>query len=115
MRVLVCGGRDYEDRETLERVLDTIPITTLIVGDARGADALARSYGYRKQGIAQISMYGADWAKHGKMAGPIRNKQMLRCGDPELVVAFPGGKGTANMVTQARKAGVKVRQIEAIL
>ena len=48
MRVLVCGGRDYEDRETLERVLDTIPITTLIVGDARGADSLAWLYGMRK-------------------------------------------------------------------
>ena len=47
----------------------------------------------------------ADWTKHGKAAGPIRNQKMLdEC--PDLVVAFPGGKGTADMVRRAMKAGI---------
>ena len=58
-------------------------------------------------------MYPADWDTHGRGAGPIRNKQMLEEGKPDLVIAFPGGKGTANMIGQAKEAGIPVREIEA--
>jgi hypothetical protein len=37
---------------------------------------------------------------------------MLMEGKPDLVVAFPGGRGTANMIEQARKAGVEVLEIK---
>ena len=57
--------------------------------------------------------YPANWKKHGRAAGPIRNKQMLEEAKPDLVIAFPGGAGTANMVKQAREAGVKVEIIYA--
>ncbi len=50
----------------------------------------------------------AEWSKYGRRAGPIRNKQMLDVGKPHLVVAFPGGAGTANMVKQAKAAGVPI-------
>lgn len=59
--------------------------------------------------------YLADWKTHGLNAGPIRNKQMLDEGKPDLVLAFPGGRGTANMVTQARKAGVRVVDVGGVL
>ena len=49
----------------------------------------------------------ADWKRHGRAAGPIRNGEMLK-DRPDLVVAFPGGKGTANMVTQATNAGIEI-------
>ena len=59
------------------------------------------------QGIP-VKTFEADWDRHGKAAGPIRNKQMLDEGKPDLVVAFEGGKGTANMIAQAEAAGVRV-------
>jgi ABC-type sugar transport system substrate-binding protein len=36
---------------------------------------------------------------------------MLDEGKPDIVVAFPGGTGTADMVRRARKAGVVVIEV----
>lgn len=111
MRVLVCGGRDFNDALTLGSWLGGIhknngPITLLIEGGAKGADYMARKFA-EWQGIP-TKTFPADWDQHGKAAGPIRNKQMLDEGKPDLVVAFEGGRGTANMIELAKKAGVKV-------
>lgn len=108
MRVLVCGGRDFDDWELLYRTLDKLPANeiTIIEGGAIGADFLSRVWAkHRRQSYVE---FPADWKTHGRAAGPIRNKQMLIEGEPDLVVAFPGGRGTANMVQQARSAGVPV-------
>jgi hypothetical protein len=111
MRVLVCGGRTYVDREALYAMLDRLHtehhFTVLIAGGARGADALA--YEWATSRGVPTKVYVADW-KLGPKAGPIRNRQMLDDGKPELVIAFPGGKGTAGMVAIARRAGVTVIQ-----
>jgi hypothetical protein len=55
-----------------------------------------------------FDVYMADWESLGRKAGPIRNQRMLVEGKPDLVVAFPGGNGTAGMVALARNAGVDV-------
>lgn len=108
MRVLVCGSRDFNDYRLLEEVLDRYEITEIIQGEARGADSLARTYGERR-GIP-VHGFPALWDIYGRAAGPIRNSEMLREGDPELVIAFPKGasRGTYNMIEIARKAGVPV-------
>ena len=111
MRVLVCGGRDFNDPLTLGSWLGGIhknngPITLLIDGGAPGADFMAHEFA--KWMKIPTRTFKADWDRHGRAAGPIRNKQMLDEGKPDLVVAFAGGKGTANMVEQAKAAGVKV-------
>lgn len=107
MRVLVCGSRHFNDRKKLNETLDGLEITTIIEGEARGADTLAREYGERR-GL-DVLPFPALWDKHGRAAGPIRNAQMLSEGKPELVVAFrgPNSRGTQNMINQARKAGVE--------
>jgi hypothetical protein len=114
MRILVCGGRDYADDRALNEALDAIHreknVTQLIHGAARGADSLAAAWG-KSRGIPALA-FPADWAAHGKAAGFRRNEAMLRDGRPELVVAFPGGKGTAHMVKLSRAAGVAVLQPE---
>lgn len=114
MRVLVCGGRDYRDKTSLYRELDNLDchrsIDAVIHGGASGADTLAGIWA--KEWGCQVSIYPADWQKHGRAAGPIRNQQMLDEGKPDLVVAFPGGNGTADMVHRARVAGVRVIQVE---
>jgi hypothetical protein len=114
-RVLVCGGRDYNDEERVFGTLDEIHkrsrITAIIQGYATGADDLAREWGYGQRNCAILS-FAPDWNRYGKAAGPKRNAQMLAEGKPDLVVAFPGGKGTANMVAQARAAGIEVIEVE---
>ena len=58
-----------------------------------------------------VEEFAADWRGHGRAAGPMRNADMLAIGVPDLVVAFPGGRGTANMVKQARAAGIRVQVV----
>lgn len=110
MRVLVCGGRWFDDEKWLEHelnVLDNkIGITSIIQGGASGADTLAALWASHRE--IEVRTYPANWAKHGRSAGPIRNQQMLDEAKPELVVAFPGGKGTLDMMTRAEEQGFPV-------
>jgi hypothetical protein len=110
LKVLVCGGRNFDDSLTLGSWLGGIHkrqgIALLIEGGARGADFMARKFA-EWAGIP-VRTFPADWDAHGKAAGPIRNQQMLDEGKPDIVVAFEGGRGTADMIDRAEKAGVRV-------
>lgn len=114
MKVLVCGGRDYEDYDRLEDELNLLERAygslTIISGCARGADTLAIRYAEKYND--PLERYPAKWHQYGNRAGPIRNQQMLDEGKPDIVVACPGGTGTAHMVSIAKKAGVEVIEIE---
>lgn len=121
MIVLVCGGRDYNDREKLHGELNRLEqesgrlIIGLIHGAARGADTLAKEWMDERVAWNKrlwSAGYPADWATHGKAAGPIRNQHMLDQNPGiELVVAFPGGSGTADMVRRAKTKGIKVVEV----
>lgn len=112
-RVLVCGGRDYADYWTVVEVLDGLhradPIDCIIQGGALGADRFAREWAVRNK--VPHEEFPADWKRYGRAAGPLRNGDMLCRGRPDLVVAFPGGAGTAGMVALSRKAHVAVSEI----
>ena len=110
MRVIVCGGRDYEPIQSVWPVLDAISdvreISCIVHGDCKhGVDPRAGDWAR----LARIACepHPADWTKYGKAAGMIRNKCMAERG-ADLCIAFPGGTGTADMVKQARKAGIQV-------
>lgn len=110
-RVLVCGGREFDNWNRLVSAMErngVFPINTvaIIQGGAKGADFLAKTWA-KSVGIP-VDEYPADWKTHGKAAGGIRNQKMLDEGKPDLVIAFPGGAGTADMVRRAEKAGVPV-------
>jgi phosphoribosylformylglycinamidine (FGAM) synthase-like amidotransferase family enzyme len=113
MRMLVCGGRHYKDYTNLARQLwliaDTRSIDCVIEGGYSGADKLAKQWA--KNNRINVEEYRPDWDKYGLAAGPIRNTQMLDEGRPDFVVAFPGGAGTADMVSKAEKAGLEVIKI----
>lgn len=112
MRVLVCGGRNYSNKDRLHEVLDELHLTnddTIISGMAKGADDLAAKYSVQKQ--IMLDAFPAQWNKYGKSAGFKRNTQMLLEGKPDLVIAFPGGKGTDMMCKIAADSGVEVRRI----
>ncbi len=106
MRLLVCGGRDFCDSDLVYRWLDVLNPSVVIQGESRGADQIAKDWAVSHD--VELECYPADWAGRGLYAGPLRNAQMLEVGNPDLVLAFPGGRGTANMVRQARSAGVLV-------
>ena len=112
MRILVCGGRDYKDRERVFKVLDGLhclsKVTEVIQGGARGADTLAKEWALKNE-VPQIEVK-ADWEKHGLSAGPIRNVEMIKY-SPRMVIAFPGGRGTEHMVSTARKYNIPVQVI----
>ena len=105
-RVLVCGGRDFDDYGFVREVLDYYAPTAVIHGAARGADSLAHRWAQSR--CIAVESHPADWRTHGRAAGPIRNAKMLAEGKPDLVIAFPGGNGTAHMVKIAKAKGVQV-------
>ncbi len=123
--VLVCGSRDWTNRLAIWDELFKRRVTTEIVihGAARGADTLAGRVAH-ELGLP-VHEYPADWErykpdpeydpetgkKRGNPAGHIRNAQMLRDGQPDLVLAFGQGRGTDGMVKLAEKAGVPVVRI----
>lgn len=108
--VLVCGGREYANKELLFDVLNVAhtanPIKLLVHGGASGADDLAGQWA-RHVGV-RWKAYPAYWKEEGRAAGPKRNQRMLDEAEPHLVIAFPGGDGTADMIGRANKAGVPV-------
>jgi hypothetical protein len=103
--------------DALKRISERVDEPHLLIhGGATGADTLA---GYAAETLDVsfgatwgVVKYRADWKKHGKAAGFKRNQQMLDEGKPDLVIAFPGGKGTADMVRRAEAAGVRVERVE---
>ena len=118
MRVVVTGGRDYEDIMTLERVLDKVwGLWDSVADDGfylatgecpTGADSMAKAWGEVSKRVDKYSGYPANWKLYGPQAGPIRNTQMLEGFRPDLVVAFPGGRGTADCVKKAQAMGITV-------
>lgn len=110
--VLVCGGRNYTNYEVLRQVLDDLhkrnQFTHLMHGDANGADRLAGRWA-DENGI-QTVICPANWPKFDKAAGYIRNRAMADL-EPDLVVAFPGGRGTANMVALASARNILVNLV----
>lgn len=116
MRWLVCGSRTYSDEGYLFAALTLLGVdrgfpSALIEGEAPGADTLARRWA--EYFMVPVEPFPANWKEYGRAAGPIRNKQMLVEGKPDLVIAFydrppAESRGTANMVSQARKAGIEV-------
>lgn len=119
--VVVCGGRSYADREVVYRVLDKVAPDVVVHGacgvdaddgapDCRrmhGADRLADDWALSRL-PAFPRRRAAAWKRLGKKAGPIRNQQMADEFPTAEVIAFPGGKGTANMISIAHKAGMTV-------
>lgn len=118
MKILVCGGRDFGHIPTerafiyasLNELNEKYAITEVVTGGANGVDTFALWWA-TNHGKNRVA-YPANWRVHGRAAGMIRNKEMLQRAKPDLVVAFPGGVGTANMVSLAKKANVQVIQKE---
>ena len=106
-RYLICGGRDFEDYALMDKALAKLilhPKDALIIhGGQRGADTLAHRWAQCNGAKVQpFPVTKGEWDAYGRAAGPIRNRKMLLEGRPDVVIAFPGHTGTANMLEQAK-------------
>ncbi len=108
MRIIVAGGRDFRpttnDWYMLRDLLIANGCTEVVSGGCSGADKVGEVVAQRLN-IA-IKTFPADWNKHGRSAGPIRNKQMAEYAD--AVILLPGGRGTDSMRNEAKSAGIKI-------
>ena len=116
-RVIIAGCRDFQDyallKEKCEYYLQNklqSDNVIIVSGHASGADSLGERFA-QEHGL-QIELHPADWAKHGRAAGPIRNKEMASVAD--ALIAFWDGqsRGTKNMIDQAREKGLKIAIIK---
>lgn len=111
--LLACGGRAYADEvfvyATLDRTARRMVIEMVRHGACPygGADLLADRWA-RSRGYA-VDPMPADFARLGRAAGPIRNDQMLvKVPRPVACVAFPGDRGTRDMVAKCKAVTPRV-------
>lgn len=113
MRIMVTGGREFNNyaiaKTALEKYLSQTD--TLVHGGCRGCDLLCAKVA--SQIGAKVEEHKADWNKYGRATGPSRNKEMLKSGI-DLVIAFPGGKGTNNAIRTAQAFGIPIVRIDRL-
>jgi len=106
MKTIIAGGREFTNYRFMATVLKDHDITTVVSGTARGADKTGEEWA--KFNNIPVEKHPANWDKHGKSAGYIRNSEMADCS--EALVAFWDGKsrGTKHMIDLATKKGLVV-------
>lgn len=106
MKTIIAGGRDFKDIILFMECIENHTITEVVCGKAKGADSLGEDWAI-ENGIP-VDEYPADWARYGRGAGPVRNKQMADNAD--ALIAFWDGysKGTWNMIQLAQKYNLEV-------
>lgn len=113
MKVIIAGGRHYNDYQTLKEICTKILINCgsvdieIVSGAAQGADSLGEQFA--KEMGYKIKQFPADWNKHGKAAGPIRNSEMAKYSDVLIVFWDSKSKGTKHMIDVAKKNELQVR------
>lgn len=110
LRTIIAGSRTITDPAMLDAALIAWGwctfITAVVCGEAPGADTLGRQWADQRD--IPVLSFPADWKAHGKAAGPIRNEQMADSADALLALWDGQSKGTAHMITTARRYGIKV-------
>ena len=116
MKVIIAGGRDFNDHEllvnTLKHVRQEWDITEIVSGCARGADQMGELYALW-QGIP-IKRFPAAWHIYDKQAGFIRNSLMAEYADAAIIFWDGFSRGTAHMIDQANRRDLKFRVIDYV-
>lgn len=105
MKTIIAGCRDFSDYKLLKEKVDWYrkdhEITEIVSGTASGADQMGEDYAINHD--IPIKEFPADWDKHGKAAGPIRNRQMAEYADCLIAVWDGESRGTKNMIDEMNK------------
>ncbi len=110
VKVIIAGGRTITDPELVHMAMSKFTEggrwpSEIVSGGANGVDFMGEKWA--RDHHIPVKLYPAQWGKHGKAAGPIRNKEMAFYAD-ELVAIWSGSPGTANMIGHMRKLGKPV-------
>lgn len=108
MKIVVAGSRSITNKNLVYQCIEksNVAITEIVSGCARGVDSLAEAYAADHD--IQIMPFWADWPKHGKSAGPIRNKEMAEYADAAIIVWDGQSNGAQNMIENMRSVGKRV-------
>lgn len=113
MKTIIAGSRSIDNMLVLHDAIVQCKwvITGILCGQAKGVDTLGKIWGLANN--IPVCYYPADWDKYGKAAGHIRNAEMAKDADALLAIWDGVSKGTANMITQARRLKLKVHVVNA--
>lgn len=101
MKVIIAGSRDITDYDLVSYAIfiSYYAITEVVSGkEPNGVDALGERYA--KDIGVDVKPFPADWNKHGKAAGPIRNGEMADYADAAVIVWDGKSPGSRNMIKQ---------------
>lgn len=111
MKVAIVGSRRFTSLGKVQKYVASLPKDTVVIsGGAPGVDRIAENAA-RRLGL-EVVVYPAQWDVYGKMAGVIRNSQIVEAAD--RVVAFWDMKssGTKDTLDKARKAKKPIEVIK---
>lgn len=111
MRTIVAGSRDCVNAALVWQVLDACPfhISMVIYGDCRGVDRIGKDWA--QHNFKSYVPYPADWDKHGKPAGPIRNTEMAKNADALVLIWNGSSSGSADMLKKAKARNLEIMQV----
>lgn len=115
MKIIIAGSRGFTDYALFNKLMTRMTLmmreVIVVTGDAKGADALARRWAYESGHTYEV--WRAEWEKHGKAAGILRNEEMIKDSGGKILIAWWDGRssGTRDAITRARKHGLKVKII----
>lgn len=109
MITIIAGSRTILDRSKVFEILSEYDwITEVVSGCAKGVDTLGEEWA-RKNGLP-ITRFPADWLKHGKKAGYLRNVEMADYAQACIVI-HRNSKGSLHMLDIARKKRLHVIEV----
>lgn len=115
MRLIIFGSRQFTNYALLRDWADRLTLrawdVTVLSGHAAGADLLGERYA--RERWLTVEVYHADWNKHGKAAGPLRNEEMCQASPTHALGFWVGrSRGTADMIERCQRHGIKLKIIE---
>lgn len=105
MKVVIAGSRSITDHDLVTEVIfdSGFDITEVVCGGAYGVDLIGKRWGHDRD--IRVKMFMADWEKHGKKAGPIRNQAMAEYADAAIIICNDSSKGALSMLNSIKNVG----------
>lgn len=109
MKVIIAGSRQIEDLEALKTLIDKSgwDIEEVVSGGCRGVDSLGEQWA--EAHAIPVRTFAADWAKYGREAGELRNRDMAAYADGLILLWDAKSPGSSCMLRESAKAGIPIQ------